>query len=57
MYFVERDKLVRESRALFTAATPLLLSILGNILAMSKDTIIALLGIPLAFSASNMSIR
>ena len=51
MHFVEGDKLVRESTALFRTATPLLLSILGNILTMSKDTKIALLGIPLALSA------
>ena len=57
MHSVEGDQLVRESRALYTAATPLLLSILGNILTMSKDTRIALSGIPLAFSVSNMSIR
>ena len=48
---VEEDELVRESGALFTAATPLLLSIVGNILTMSKDTRIALSDIPLAFSA------
>ena len=51
MHFVEGEKLVRESTALFRTATPLLLPILGNILTMSKDTKIALLGIPLALSA------
>ena len=48
---MEEDELVRESGALFTAATPLLLSIVGNILTMSKDTRIALSDISLAFSA------
>ena len=51
MHFVEGDKLVRESTVLFRTATLLLLPILGNILTMSKDTKIALLGIPLALSA------
>ena len=57
MHSVEGDKLVLESRALFTAATPLLLSILGNILTVSKGMRIALSGIPVAFSISNISNR
>ena len=57
MHSVEGDQLVRHSRVLFTAVTSLFLSILGNILAMSKDTRIALPGIPLAFTVSYMSIR
>ena len=57
MHSVEGDQLVRDSRVLFTAVTSLFLSILGNILAMSKDTRIALPGIPLAFTVSNMPIR
>ena len=57
MHSVKGDKLVCESRVLFTAVTSLLLSILENILAMSKDTRITLSGIPLAFTVSNMSIR
>ena len=48
MRSVEGDKLVHESRALFSAVTPLLLSVLGNILTMLKDTRITS-GIPLAF--------
>ena len=54
---MEGDKLICESRALFTTATRLLLSILGDILRMSNDTRIALSVILLAFIVSNMSIR
>ena len=57
MHSVEGDKLVRELRTLFTATTPLLFSILGNILTMSKDTRIAFSGIALAFSVSDMSFQ
>ena len=57
MHLVEGDKLVLESKALFTAVTPLLLLILGNILTMSEDKIMALSGIPLAFNNSEMSVR
>ena len=57
MHLVEGNKLVLESRALFTAVTPLLLLILGNILTMSGDKIMALSGIPLAFNNSEMSVR
>ena len=57
MHLVEGNKLVLESRALFTAVTPLLLLILGNILTMSEDKIMALSGIPLAFNNSEMSVR
>ena len=46
MHSVKGDKLALESR-----------SLLGNILAMLKDTKIALSGIPLAFSNSDMSFR
>ena len=46
MHSVKGDKLVLESK-----------SLLGNILAMLKDTKIALSGIPLAFSNSDMSFR
>ena len=47
---MEGDKLVLQSRAFFTAATPLLLSILQSILTISKDMRMALSGKPLAFS-------
>ena len=57
MHSVEGDKLVIESRALFTAVTPLSLSILGNTWIMSKQRRMVLSGIPVAYSYSNISIR
>ena len=57
MHSVEGDKLVHELRTLFTATTTLLFPILGNILTMSKDKRIALSGIALAFSVSDMSFQ
>ena len=49
MHSVETDKLVQES-------TPTLLLRLQNILTMLIDMRLAISGIPLAFSVSNMSI-
>ena len=47
----------RVSKAIFTALTPLTLSMLGNILTMSKLTNVTFSGKPFAFKLSMISSR